>query len=178
MTGHAGTVRVTVRSQAHHLAESPAPVQPWPGVPDLRTLATELARPCLEMSAWPGAVPCARHHARQVLWEAGLKDLIEPVELVVSEIVTNAIAACDNLGSTPEARRDAGPSVRLWLAVIEADVLVMVWDASPSGPQRQTPEPDAESGRGLLLVDAVSAAWGSFELAGEPGKVVWALCAS
>jgi anti-sigma regulatory factor (Ser/Thr protein kinase) len=130
------------------------------------------------MSAWPGAVPCARHHAREVLWDAGLKDLIEPVELVVSEIVTNAVRACEGLDGHAEECREAEAAVRLWLAVLEADVLVMVWDASPTGPQRQSPEPDAESGRGLLLVDAVSASWGSFQLAGEPGKVVWALCAS
>jgi serine/threonine-protein kinase RsbW len=134
------------------------------------TLADHLTRPCLEMSAWPGAVPCVRHHARQVLWDAGLKELIDPVELVVSEMVTNAVRACGGL--------DSEAALRLWLAVTDEGVLVMVWDASPSKPQRQSPEPEAEGGRGLLLVDAVSASWGSFDLSGEPGKVVWALCAS
>jgi anti-sigma regulatory factor (Ser/Thr protein kinase) len=138
-------------------------------MPEDIPLTGHLAKPCLEMSAWPGAVPCARHHARQVLWDAGLKELIDPVELVVSEIVTNAIRACGAL--------DSDAAVRLWLAVLEDGVLVMVWDASASRPQRQSPEPEAEGGRGLLLVDAVSASWGSFELADEPGKVVWALCA-
>jgi serine/threonine-protein kinase RsbW len=166
----AGTVRVAVRSEAHQVAESPACGAVKVPMSDGTPLTSHLAKPCLEMSAWPGAVPCARHHARQVLWDAGLKELIDPVELVVSEIITNAIRACGAL--------DSETAVRLWLAVMEDGVLVMVWDASPSRPQRQSPAPEAEGGRGLLLVDAVSASWGSFELAEEPGKVVWALCAS
>jgi hypothetical protein len=169
IAAHSGAARVVVR-HGIQTAECQSPIPALPSVPDRRTLGAELARPCLEMSAWPGAVPCARHHARQVVWDAGLKELIEPVELVVSEIVTNAIRACGAFGS--EA------AVRLWLAVAADSVLVMVWDASACRPQRQSSDPDAEAGRGLLLVDALSASWGSFELAGEPGKVVWALCSS
>jgi len=163
VSGQAGTARVAVRSGTYRVADSPGPVP---------TLTDQLAGPFLEMSAWPGAVPCARHHARQMLWDASLKELIEPVELVVSEMVTNSIHACGALD------RDAKAAVRLWLVAMDDGVLVMVWDASPSRPQRQSPEPEAEGGRGLLLVDALSASWGSFELADEPGKVVWALCAS
>jgi anti-sigma regulatory factor (Ser/Thr protein kinase) len=164
-----GSARVAIRSGARRVAENPARVPIPVSAPSRQALADQLSRPFLEMSAWPGAVPCARHHARQVLWHAGAKELIEPVELVVSEMVTNAIHACGT-------RNDADGTVRLWLVVMEAAVLVMVWDASPTRPDLQAPELDAESGRGLVLVDALSASWGSFELSGEPGKVVWALC--
>jgi anti-sigma regulatory factor (Ser/Thr protein kinase) len=140
-------------------------------------LVERLALPHLEMTAWPGAVSCARHHARQLLWDCGLKELIEPVELVVSEIVTNAIRVSGGLDEPPKA---AGitPIIRLWLSVEPDGVLVLVWDGSPLKPERQELAPDVESGRGLLLVELFSAAWGSFELANEPGKVVWALCQS
>ena len=169
VSSHAGNVRIAVRSGARQAAAGTPPVPVPPSLPSGQELADQLARPFLEMSAWPGAVQCARHHTRQVLQETGLKDLIEPVELVVSEIVTNAIRACG-------LDRDA--TVRLWIAVTQDEVLVMVWDASPCTPLRQSPDPEAETGRGLLLVEAVSASWGSFALADEPGKVVWALCAS
>jgi anti-sigma regulatory factor (Ser/Thr protein kinase) len=111
-----------------------------------------------------------------VLWNSGLKELIEPAELVVSEVVTNAIRAGSGLSAlgSPAAEE----AVRLWLAATETGLLVLVWDASPARPQQQDPGLDAGSGRGLLLVDALTAAWGSFDLAGEPGKVVWALCQS
>jgi anti-sigma regulatory factor (Ser/Thr protein kinase) len=129
------------------------------------------------MSAWPGAVSCARHHARQLLWDLGLKELIEPVELVVSEIVTNAVRASGGLDE-PHLAPAIAPIVRFWLSVEADGVLVLVWDGSPLKPERQDLAPDATSGRGLLLVELFSAAWGSFELAHEPGKVVWALCRS
>jgi hypothetical protein len=43
--------------------------------------------------ALPGATPCARLHARAVLHEWGLAGLAEAAELIVSELVTNAVRA-------------------------------------------------------------------------------------
>ena len=63
----------------------------------------------LELGALPSAVPCARLHARQVLWEWGTKTLADPVELVVSELVTNALQASEGLtGSRYTGRWTAG----------------------------------------------------------------------
>lgn len=93
---------------------------------------------------------------------------------MVSEIVTNAIRAC---GGLEVQDMSDGSAVRLWLVVAdEGGVLVLVWDTSPSRPERQQPAPDAESGRGLVLVEALATSWGSFGLADRPGKVVWAHC--
>ena len=61
----------------------------------------------LELGAFPTAVPCARLHARQVLWEWQLPEHAETAELLVSELVTNAVRACGGLAS---------PVVRLVLA--------------------------------------------------------------
>src|SRR6266851_1102428 len=51
----------------------------------------------LDLGALPTAPGCARLHARHVLWEWGLEPLSETVELLVSEIVTNAIRAAREL---------------------------------------------------------------------------------
>jgi len=170
-------VRVAVLAGAHRVTGSSAPVPVLPPLTGDHALADRLARPHLEMTAWPGAVPCARHHARQLLWDAGVKELIEPVELMVSEIVTNAVRVSGGL-NMPAGTAGTREVIRLWVSIEPRGVLVLVQDASPLRPRRQEPGPDSGSGRGLLLVDTLTAAWGSFELAGEPGKVVWALCQS
>jgi anti-sigma regulatory factor (Ser/Thr protein kinase) len=168
------SVRVTVRCDPHRIADS-APLLPIPPfTADGQALEALLAGTCLVLPAQPAAVSWARNHVRQVLWNSGLKELIEPAELVVSDVVTNAIRA--GSGLCAHGSRADEETVRLWLAATETGLLVLVWDASPSKPEPQDPGLDADGGRGLLLVDALTAAWGSFDLADEPGKVLWALC--
>jgi hypothetical protein len=118
----------------------------------------------LELGPFPGAVPCARLHARQMLWEWGVDASGESTELVVSELVTNAV----------QASRAIGAAVRMWLVCDWDDVVVFVWDASSQPPVLADPGEDAENGRGLLLVEAVSERWGHFGYDGA-GKVVWAV---
>jgi hypothetical protein len=47
----------------------------------------------LELGALPTAVPCARLHVKHVLREWQMPRLADPVELVVAELVTNAMQA-------------------------------------------------------------------------------------
>ncbi len=141
----------------------------------------------LELGALRGAVPCARLHARHVLWEWGLSDLDEAVELVVSELVTNAIQASAGLSrEVPGYDEDSQglPCVWLWLASDGRQLVVEVGDSSPRTPiQAETEtEHDVEGGRGLLLVETVSRRWGYYYPAEEDDsqrkiirKVVWAL---
>lgn len=124
-------------------------------------------RTFLELGALPGAVPCARLHARNVLAEWGLTVFSESTGLLVSELVTNAIQI------SRMAEQDA--PVRLWLGSDLAQVVIFVWDASPLPPLRGDVGEDAESGRGLLIVQAVSARWGWDFPPGMGGKVVWAV---
>jgi len=124
-------------------------------------------RSFLELGALPGAVPCARLHTRQLLWEWGLATLSQNAELLVSEIVTNAVQI------TQADARNA--PVRLWLLADWARLLMLVWDASPLPPVRVSPDDDTENGRGLLLVDTLSTRWDHFGHH-SGGKVVWALC--
>jgi anti-sigma regulatory factor (Ser/Thr protein kinase) len=126
-------------------------------------------RSFLELGALPGAVPCARLHARQVAWEWGLAGLGDDVEILVSELVTNAVAA----SRSP----DQVFPVRLWLLSDKERVLVVVQDASPQAPARVDAGDDAESGRGLLLVEAISGQWGWYPAQETGGKATWAVTA-
>jgi anti-sigma regulatory factor (Ser/Thr protein kinase) len=127
-------------------------------------------RDFLELGALPGAVPSARLHARQIVWEWALTTLTEPVEQVVSELITNSVAAARAM---PQIE-----SVRLWLLSDMRKIVVLVWDANPQPPALIEAGDDAESGRGLFLVQAFSERWGSYPTPQMGGKVVWALCSS
>jgi hypothetical protein len=134
-------------------------------------------RTFLELGALPSAVPCARLHTRQVLWEWHLDALADTAELIVSELVTNAVHASAGLtGSRRSGRWVPGmPPVRFWLWSDRKRILVQVGDGNDRHPAPQDPGPDAESGRGLLLVESLSADWGSYPPDRSSGKVVWAL---
>ncbi len=121
----------------------------------------------LELGALVSAVPCARLHARHVLREWGLARLGDSTELLVAELVTNAVQA-----SRAAAQ---APSVRLWLLSDSAQVLIVVWDASPDPPARITASDEAENGRGLMLVEAISNQWGWSPYENDNGKFVWAI---
>jgi anti-sigma regulatory factor (Ser/Thr protein kinase) len=130
-------------------------------------------RSFLELGALDGAVPSARLHARHVLREWGLAAPADDAELVVSELVTNGVQA---------SRAMTHAAIRLWLASDQAQVMICTWDASPRPPVRMDASPDAEHGRGLLLVEAVSTQWGWFpaepggpRAGGHHGKVIWAV---
>lgn len=117
----------------------------------------------LELAALDSAVPCARLHARNVAIEWGHADIAQTVELVTSELVTNGVRASAGLDL---------PVVRLWVACDWPSVTVYVWDASPRMPARWASSPDEESGRGLILVDALSEKWDWYRE--RTGKVTWA----
>jgi anti-sigma regulatory factor (Ser/Thr protein kinase) len=131
----------------------------------------------LELGALPGAVPCARLHARQVVWEWGMTELAEAVELALSELVTNAVRASTGLlGSRYAGRWAAGlPPVRLWLQSDRQRIVIQVWDGDHRMPVRRAVAVEAESGRGLLLLESVCADWGCYILGRSSGKMVWAI---
>jgi anti-sigma regulatory factor (Ser/Thr protein kinase) len=133
--------------------------QPMPGHWPLRSF--------LELGALPGAVPCARLHTRQLAWEWGLAGLSNDAATIVTELLTNAVAAA-------RAVRPVWP-VRLWLLSDATQIVIAVWDANPQPPARTQAGEDAESGRGMLLVEAFSLRWGWYPAQDTIGKVVWAL---
>lgn len=104
------------------------------------------------------SVPAARHFVARTLrqWDC---TRVEPVAtLLASEIVTNAIV---HAKSNAYLRMCLTPDV----------VRVEVHDRTRQLPAMRLAAPEAESGRGLMLVDAYSSGWGTQE-AGD-GKVVW-----
>jgi len=129
-------------------------------------------RTYLELAALPTAVPCARLHAKNVLHEWHIGPLADTVELVVSEIVTNAVRA-----SAAVAQHGIGmPTTKIWLTSDGRRVLIQVWDSDGHRPAPQQVGLTAESGRGLLLVQTLSAEWGCYTPDGQAGKIIWALC--
>jgi anti-sigma regulatory factor (Ser/Thr protein kinase) len=123
----------------------------------------------LELAALPTAVGSARKHARAVALEFGLPALADTIELIVSEIVTNAVRVTSHL----RASSLTTPVVRLWLASGPQGMLIRVWDASSQMPARRDASPDDDSGRGLMLVEHLASDWGAY--GEESGKVVWVI---
>jgi anti-sigma regulatory factor (Ser/Thr protein kinase) len=118
----------------------------------------------LDLAALPGAVPCARLHVRLVLAEWGLARLAEDAEVVTAELMTNAI------------EHAGGRYVRLLLRSDGEAACILVWDESFVAPVPVTDdEPDSPSGRGLVIVSALSQRWGYYR--NGDGKFVWAVLA-
>ncbi len=136
-------------------------------------------RSYLELRALPMSVRCARLHAKSILHEWHLGGLADTAELLVSEIITNAVSASADIGhqqpETGQARR--APWMRFWLASDRHGVLIQVWDGDQRQPIRQNAGLDAETGRGLLLVETLSTRWGCYAPDEQGGKIVWAVCA-
>jgi anti-sigma regulatory factor (Ser/Thr protein kinase) len=122
----------------------------------------------LDLAALPTAAACARLHTKLVLWEWDMAWLADSAELITSELVTNAIKATRALGGK-------GLPLRLRLSADWARLLLEVWDASPALPVRLRALPDDEHGRGLGVVEALGASWGSYHPPDRRGKVVWSL---
>src|SRR5271157_5707858 len=85
----------------------------------------------LPLGALPGATPCARLHARAVLSEWGLDDLAEAAELVVSELITNAVRASTGPDGRPRYDGPGMPVVVLRMASNTIRLLIEVWDCIP-----------------------------------------------
>ncbi|MGW0611551.1 SpoIIE family protein phosphatase [Streptomyces sp. NPDC002788] len=108
----------------------------------------------------PQAVGHARRFARRTLRSWGITEAYDAALLVVSELVTNALVHTDG-------------QVRMDLTLIDNRLRIAVADASPRTPVRPTSVGwEATGGRGILLVEALSATWGTLPVSG--GKQVWA----
>jgi serine/threonine-protein kinase RsbW len=119
-----------------------------------------------ELAPLPTAIPCFRLHAVAVLEEWGLpRDLAEDAEILVSELMTNALDASAVL---PER-----PPITLQLLVSETSLVIEAWDQSPLDPEPRQAGASDECGRGLTVVAALSDRCGT-ERIGYRRKVVWA----
>ncbi|WP_406399886.1 PAS domain-containing SpoIIE family protein phosphatase/ATP-binding protein [Streptomyces sp. NBC_00879] len=105
----------------------------------------------------PRSVGRARELARAQLVTWDLEALVDTVELLVSELVTNAL-------------RYGEGEIRLRL-LRDRTLVCEVWDAGLVQPRRRRARDTDEGGRGLQLVGLLSAAWGSRRT--PRGKTVW-----
>jgi anti-sigma regulatory factor (Ser/Thr protein kinase) len=130
----------------------------------------------LIVAALPTATPCARLHARNIVCEWGLGELADTIELVVSELVTNAVRASLDHDGRPRYSAEHGLAcVHLRLSTDGLTALVEVWDENARLPEPAEPGLADESGRGLMLVDALAERWGWELPQSGRGKFVWAL---
>jgi len=123
----------------------------------------------LTIPAAPEAIKIARAFTRDTLRGWHLAGLADDAQLVVSELVTNALVHT----------RDGDPSgpcpmIGLRLMAQPPWLLCMVTDPSRSLPLPRQADPDDCSGRGLQVIESCSSRWG-WNLLDEGGKIVWAL---
>ncbi|MFH8978113.1 SpoIIE family protein phosphatase [Streptomyces sp. NPDC017890] len=105
----------------------------------------------------PRSVGRARELARARLLDWDMEELVDTTELLVSELVTNAL-------------RYGEGEIRLRL-LLDRTLVCEVWDSGLVQPRRRRARDTDEGGRGLQLVGLLSAAWGSRRT--PRGKTVW-----
>jgi anti-sigma regulatory factor (Ser/Thr protein kinase) len=117
----------------------------------------------------------ARRYTRSFLHSCrGMtEDTAQTAELLVSELVTNSVRFSGDPARTLRysERANAG-LISLSLRHFPDGLLIEVYDTDSNPPVRSSPDDDAENGRGLMLVDALSKEWSYFFLPGG-GKVVY-----
>ncbi|MFF9210716.1 MULTISPECIES: SpoIIE family protein phosphatase [unclassified Streptomyces] len=112
----------------------------------------------LDLPSDPAAVAGARLHTAQALTSWGLEELSFGTELIVSELVTNAI------------RYGKGP-IQLRL-ILQSTLTCEVFDTNSTSPHLRRARVFDEGGRGLLLVAQLADRWGTRQF--REGKVIWA----
>jgi hypothetical protein len=148
-----------------------------------RAVASHGAAAC-PLSPRRESVKLARAFTEETLERWGLADLFDLAALVVSELVTNALVhgfprrAVDRCDALPY---EDGYSIHLGLVHEGRHVVCAVTDPSDAAPIACEADQDAETGRGLYLVESFSESWGWSPLPhaeSRVGKVVWAVLAA
>jgi hypothetical protein len=161
-----------------------------PPSPSVRPLTLTSMAPChqadqpaadCELAGRPESAKAARDFTRLTLQKWRMPRLIDVAELVVSELVTNALRH----GLLSARWMPGEHPIRLRLLRQNPYLMCMVIDPDSAGPVRVNSRSGAESGRGLQVVESCSVRWGWQPLdaraidgrggAGGVGKVVWAL---
>jgi anti-sigma regulatory factor (Ser/Thr protein kinase) len=117
---------------------------------------------CINIAADVALVADVRHSVRAALASWGVGQIADDMALMASELTSNAL-------------KHAGGEavVRLRLRLGEGQALLEVEDGSRQRPVLRQVSPQAEKGRGLLLVAALAAEWG-WRPRETGGKTVWA----
>ncbi|MEU6434824.1 SpoIIE family protein phosphatase [Streptomyces albidoflavus] len=114
-----------------------------------------------ELDSDPKGVSTARKACSRQLAEWGLSDLSFTTELMVSELVTNAV-------------RYGRPPIRLRL-IRDRSLICETHDTGSCAPHVRHAAGGDEGGRGLFMLSQLAARWGvRFDPEGTTGKTVWA----
>ncbi|MFH8370035.1 ATP-binding protein [Streptomyces sp. NPDC018031] len=121
-----------------------------------------------QLPAHGASVAVARRRVRSHLpaWGFG-DDVRDAAELVMSELVTNALVHTGSDRILCVIRADEQDGRAVYVEVADQG-------GGPVGPSAREAGSDDESGRGLMLVRALADAWGDRPAAGGHGRVVWA----
>ena len=125
---------------------------------EVAVVSTAAAPVRLSLAAVPESAPAVRAEVRRLLAGGAFADRASDCEVAASELVTNAVLH----GRAP---------LEVALELDSTRLRVAVRDASPVMPAAGVLDPTAVTGRGLLLISALTDAWG-VELHGD-GKSVW-----
>jgi anti-sigma regulatory factor (Ser/Thr protein kinase) len=101
----------------------------------------------------------AREFLSEALCSLHGSAVLDDAKLLTSETITNAVLY-------------GGPPIVLAVECSETTMEVRVRDGSPNMPRRRHPDEFAQHGRGMLLVDVLSDAWG-VDTTEATGKEVW-----
>jgi len=160
-----------VRPGSRHLGQRPASTRlpdqamPGPPLPAARWVCGQVAPTALDAGL---ASRAAREFTGQILLGWNLMPLAEDAAVIVSELVTNALRhGLHGLSGAAPAEVEL-----IWWRRA-GEITCMVTDPGAQPPVMAAPDPLAEAGRGLHVVEALSDAWGWTRLDGRR-KAVWA----
>jgi anti-sigma regulatory factor (Ser/Thr protein kinase) len=141
----------------HQLTRPAGPT--GPGAPQKPLRPTALQKRRVTLAAEPASVGVARGQVKATIqaWEIPVDESI--AVLLTSELVTNAI------------RHEKGDTITLVITCAYGQLHVDVHDTSCTLPVPMDGPPDAETGRGLVLVASLSSSWGYYRT--QTGKAVY-----
>jgi len=117
----------------------------------------------LALASLPDAPSCGRLLVQRYLSAWGIAHMIDEAQLVMSELLTNAVKASAEF-----------TTIQIRLAVLGGtSLLIEVRDCNPEPPVLKDASGDNEGGRGLMIVDALCERWGYYHPT-QGSKAVWA----
>jgi anti-sigma regulatory factor (Ser/Thr protein kinase) len=111
----------------------------------------------LTLASLPDAPSCGRLLVQRYLSAWGIAHMIDEAQLVMSELLTNAVKANAEFAT-----------IHIRLAVLGGtSLLIEIRDCNPEPPVLKDASADNEGGRGLMIVDALCERWGYY----RPDKI-------
>jgi anti-sigma regulatory factor (Ser/Thr protein kinase) len=121
-----------------------------------------------DLTPEPAAAGQARRLTRDALTRWGMSHLTDDAQAIASELASNAV-------NHAVAPRPTMPAIIFAVHQQPGQITITVWDNGPGQPLLTHPGPDAENGRGLEVIDDLTACnWGWWPTPNSGGKVVYA----